>query len=402
MAGIDERERVGARITPEQVAKIRARVGYSVDHNYRFNDEATHDTIRHFAHGYGDDNPLWCDPAYGPGTRWGATIAPPLMHMSMGIDQSPPLPPEVKAASRGALAGVHLFHAGTEIEWARPVCVGDRLYYTGVLAAVDEKVSEFAAQTLITHHELRWANQRGEDTVWQHEWFVRAERKTAAERGTLSSYEEARYTDEDLARIDAAYAAERPRGTEPRWFEDVRVGDRIPGVVKGPLCVTDIISFHTGWGWAGYDFGPFRLGWKHRQKMPRFWTKDRRGAWDVAQRLHWEEDWAAEVGVPLRYDYGYMRTAWMIHALTDWMGDDAFLARFWNRFHRFNFVGDTSWVEGHVTDVSSEDGRHRAELELRIVDQRGEVTTSGGATVLLPSRGGGPVLLPELTGERRH
>ena len=29
--------------------------------------------IRHYAHGIGDDNPLWCDPDYAAGTRWGGT-----------------------------------------------------------------------------------------------------------------------------------------------------------------------------------------------------------------------------------------------------------------------------------------------------------------------------------------
>ena len=26
--------------------------------------EVTRDNIRHYAHGIGDDNPLWCDPSY--------------------------------------------------------------------------------------------------------------------------------------------------------------------------------------------------------------------------------------------------------------------------------------------------------------------------------------------------
>ena len=401
--GGDEHDaRVGARITPAQVAKLRARVGYAVDHTYQWNEVATHDAIRHFAHGCGDDNPLWCNPRHGPQTRWRSTIASPMFYMTMGEDESTPLPADVKAATRGALSGVHLFHAGTEVEWGAHIHAGDRLFYKGVLAAVDEKQSTFGGQSIITHHDLRWSNDRGGDVVWQHEWFVRAERRAASERGKLARYEEARYSDEDLARIDAAYAAEAPRGPEPRWWEDVHPGDLLPGLVKGPLTVTDLISMHMGWGWGGYGFGPLRLGYQHRQKMPRFWVKDRRGAWDVVQRLHWEEDWPAEVGVPLRYDYGFMRAAWMIHAVTNWMGDDAFLWRFWNRFERFNFIGDTSWVEGSVLDTTRDDGHALAELELRIVDQRGEITTVGGATVVLPSRTGGPVRLPAIAGERRH
>lgn len=400
----DEREaRVGAQITPDQIAKLRAKIGYTIGYTYKWNDVATADAIRHFANGVGDDNPLWCDPTYAQKSRWGSLIAPPLFYITMGEDTSPPMPPEVKEASRGALSGVHLFHAGTEVEWARHVTVNDMLTYRGILSDVEEKRSDFAGQSIYTHHDLRWTNGRDEPVVWQHEWFVRTERRTAAERGKHKAVEEARYTDEDLARIDAAYAAERPRGAEPRFWEDVRPGDALDGVVKGPLTVTDLIAMHMGWGWGGYDFGPLRLGFKHRRKMPRFWTKDRRGAWDVVQRLHWEEDWAHEVGVPFRYDYGFMRTAWMIHAITDWMGDDAFLWRFHNRFTRFNFMGDTTWVRGEVTDVRIEDGRRVADLELRCVDQREEVTATGGATVILPSREAGPVETPGvISGVRRH
>lgn len=393
--------RMGARITPEQVEAMRARIGYAAGHTYEFNKAATHDAIRHFAHGVGDDNPLWCDPTYGPRTRWRSTIAFPLMYMTMGEDESPPLPQEIKDRTRGALSGVHLFHAGTEVEWSRHIHADDRLAYTSVLADVELKESEFAGRSLIEHRHLDWTNQRGEPAVHQHEWFVRTERRESAERGKHRDIEEARYTDEDLARIDEAYAAEQPRGADPRWWEDVRPGDTIPGVVKGPLTVTDIIAMHMGWGWGGYAFGPGRLGHRHRQRMPRFWTKDRRGAWDVVQRLHWEEEWAAEIGIPLRYDYGFMRTAWMIHAVTDWMGDDAFLWRFWNRLTRFNFIGDTSWVGGRVTDVRVEDGHRVAELDLQITDQRDETTTVGGAIVILPSRQGGPVHLPAMTRDHR-
>lgn len=394
--------RVGARITPEQIEKLRGRIGYTIGYSYRWNDVATPDAIRHFAHGVGDDNPLWCDPSYAEETRWGTLVAPPLFYITMGEDTSPPIPPEVKEATRGALSGVHLFHAGTEIEWARHVVAGDRLLYQGILTGVDVKRSDFAGQSVITHHELRWTNGDGEAVSWQHEWFARTERAAAAERGKHDTLEEARYTDEELERIDAAYAAERPRGAEPRFWEDVRPGDAF-GVVKGPLTVTDLISMHMGWGWGGYDFGPLRLGYKHRQKMRRFWTKDRRGAWDVVQRLHWEEDWAREVGVPFRYDYGFMRTAWMIHAVTDWMGDDAFLWRTDNRFRRFNFIGDTTWVHGEVTEVRTEDGHRVADVELRCVDQRDEVTATGGATVILPSRDAGPVRLPGvISGVRRR
>ena len=69
-----------------------------------------------------------------------------------------------------------------------------------------------------------------------------------------------RYDDDAIAAIDAQYAAERPRGAEPRWFEDVHEGDELGPMVKGPLTVTDMICWHVGMGMGLYGVQPLRLG----------------------------------------------------------------------------------------------------------------------------------------------
>ena len=65
-------------ITDEGVARLRQRIGVARPHSapprYLTPNE---DAFRHVALAYGDDNPLWCDPSYGPGTRWGSAIASP-------------------------------------------------------------------------------------------------------------------------------------------------------------------------------------------------------------------------------------------------------------------------------------------------------------------------------------
>ena len=67
------------RITEDGVARLRARIGVPEPHpmppHYR---EPNTDAFRNVAIAYGDDNPLWCDPGYGAGTRWGGPIASPI------------------------------------------------------------------------------------------------------------------------------------------------------------------------------------------------------------------------------------------------------------------------------------------------------------------------------------
>jgi acyl dehydratase len=43
----------------------------------QWNNEASWDSIRHYALGLGDDNPLFCDPGYAQRTPYGAVLAPP-------------------------------------------------------------------------------------------------------------------------------------------------------------------------------------------------------------------------------------------------------------------------------------------------------------------------------------
>ena len=38
------------------------------------------------------------------------------------------------------------------------------------------------------------------------------------------------------------------RGAEPRYVEDVAVGDELPAMVKGPMTVTGFIAYAQGWG----------------------------------------------------------------------------------------------------------------------------------------------------------
>jgi hypothetical protein len=68
----------GPSITDDGVARLRARIGVAQPHpqppHYRYPNE---DAFRQVAEAYGDDNPLWCDPAYAAATRWGGPIAPP-------------------------------------------------------------------------------------------------------------------------------------------------------------------------------------------------------------------------------------------------------------------------------------------------------------------------------------
>jgi hypothetical protein len=147
-----------------------------------------------------------------------------------------------------------------------------------------------------------------------------------------------------------------------------------------------------------YGVRALRLGYQQRQRVPRFFRPDDLHVPDVQQRVHWDIEWARRAGNPAIYDYGRMRETWLIHLCTDWMGDDAWLWKLDCQFRRFNYVGDTHWMRGRVVRKALVDGHPAVEVDLWGENQRGETTTPGHATILLPSIEHGPVRLPDPPG----
>jgi acyl dehydratase len=379
-------ERFGA-LTDEAIERSRLRLGVpqplpNPPHNY----EVTWDGSRHFAFGYGDDNPLYCDPDYARGTRWGGLIAPPTFLYTVGEDAAPRPDAATKALLRGdPFAGLGSYQAVMEFEWWRPFRLGDRVRCLRSQVGVAAKASAFGGRSAHVTHDFVFADGHGELLCIQRGTWVNAERAASRERRKEHELPEP-YTTEQLAEIDASYAAESRRGGQPRYFEDVTVGEELPGKVKGPLTTTDVVVWHLGWGMQLTPPGAFRLAHRVRAKAPGLYPRNGLNIPDTVQRLHWEPARAQELGLPTSYDYGGMRETWLCHLLTDWMGDDGWLWKLSVQHRRFNFIGDTTWTRGRVTGKRLVEGRGEVEVELRCTNQRGVVTSPAAAVVLLPTR----------------
>ncbi|MFJ9127762.1 MaoC family dehydratase N-terminal domain-containing protein [Streptomyces sp. NPDC102340] len=387
-------ERFGV-LTDEAFERSRHRLGIpkpqrTPPHNY----EVTPDGTRHFAYGYGDDNPLYCDPAYAARTRWGSLVAPPTFLYTMGEDAAPTPDPETKALLKGdPFAGLGSYQAVMEFEWWRPLTLGDRCRVLQTQVGVRAKRSSFGGRTAHVTQDYLYANAEGEMHAVRRGTWINAERHTSRKRAK-EKVEQQPYTDAELARIDAAYAAETRRGAEPRHWEDVEIGEELQPRVKGPLTVTDVVVWHLGWGMQLTPPGAFRIAADVRRKAPGLYPPNPLGVPDTVQRLHWEPERARELGLPNPYDYGGMRETWLCHLLTDWMGDDGWLWQLRCEHRKFNYLGDTTWVRGEVVDKRRAGDRAEVHIAVRCENQRGEITTPGTAVVLLPTRER-PVVLPE-------
>ena len=368
------------RITDKDLEALNRRIGLKIENTVEpWCYEATRDNIRHYAHGIGDDNPLWCDPAYAAGTRQGGIIALPSFLFATS---------RIVSGYVGGLPGVHAMWSGADWTWHKPVRRNDVIETQAYLKELIPHETRFAGRAIQQIYHVDFFNQEGDKVAEADSWCFRTERDHAREKGT--KYAEARsrgprrYTDEELRAAYELYAREEVRGATPRYWEDVREGEELPVMFKGPMTVTGFIAYAQGWG--GLYIRANKLAWQLIDAHPGVGIKNRYGIPDVPERVHWEEDFALEVGAPGAYDYGPERNSWLTHHLTNWMGDDGFLRKSYCKVRRHNPEGDMLFIKGKVTRKYVEDGRHLVEIEQEGRNQDDELSVVGTGVVELPSR----------------
>jgi len=370
------------KITAEGLADLRARIGVKITDTIEpWCYEATRDNIRHYAHGIGDDNPLWCDPDYARSTAFGDVIAPPSFLFACN---------RIISGYCGGLPGVHAMWAGADWTWFKPIRRNDVIRTEAYLKDLIEHDTRFAGRSVQQIYHVDFFNQEGDRLAGADSWVFRTERDAARETGTKYADVKSRghkvYTDAELAEIYSHYKREEVRGAEKRWFEDVSVGDELPTIVKGPMTVTGFIAYAQGWG--GLYIRANKLAWKLIDKHQGLGIKNRFGIPDCPERVHWENDFALEVGAPGAYDYGPERTSWMLHHLTNWCGDAGFVTGSKTQIRRHNPEGDALFIRGTVTAKRVVDGQHLVDISQEASNQDGEKSVAATATVRLPSRGG--------------
>jgi len=380
MAEADAPKNKFPKITEEGLNDLRARIGVKIENTVEpWNYEASRDAIRHYAHGIGDDNPLWCDPEYAKNTKYGTIVALPSFLFSTS---------RIVSGYCGGLAGVHAMWAGADWTWHKPVLRNDTIHTEAYLKDLVEHQTKFAGRSFQQIYHVDFYNQNGDHVAGADSWVFRTDRDEARERGT--KYTEARgrvepFTQEQLDEFYDIYDREEIRGATPRYFEDVNVGDKLPPMMKGPMTVTGFIAYAQGWG--GLYIRANRLAYKMQKAHPGLGIRNRFNVPDCPERVHWDEEFALEVGAPGAYDYGPERTSWLTHHMTDWIGDDGFLHKTNCQIRRHNPDGDAIIITGEVKRKFEENGKKYVEVEQKATTHRGELSAFGTAVAELPSKG---------------
>jgi len=375
-----ESKRRFPKITDQALDALRSRINMPIENTLEpWCHEATRDNIRHYAHGIGDDNPLWCDPAYAAKTQYGGIVALPSFLFATS---------RIVSGYVGGISGVHAMWAGSDWTWHKPVLRNQEIRTEAWLKDLIEHQTRFAGRAVQQIYHVNFFNPDGDLVAEADSWCFRTDRDQAREEGTKYSELRSRpphiYTDADLQRVYKLYEAEEVRGSRKRYWQDVAVGEALPTMAKGPMTVTGFIAYAQGWG--GLYIRANKLAWRQVSHHPGLGIPNRFGIQDCPERVHWEQDFALMVGAPGAYDYGPERCSWLTHHLTNWMGDDGFLRKASCKIRRHNPEGDMLFIDGKVTRKFQQDGRCLVEIEQAAHNQDGELSILGSGVVELPSR----------------
>lgn len=371
------------RITDVELERLRQRIGVerkgSTMHR-RGPLRLTRETIRRFALGSGDDNPIYLDERYARASAIGSIVVPPSI---IGfLERS-------NGASDG-FPGCHTIWREAEYVWHRWMREGEALDSATVLLDARIVPSKFGGgRAAVQEYETQiWKLETNEPAAAYRTSWHRFERDSAERAGKYKARALARYTPEDIEKIKTDYKKEKRWGATPHYFEEVGIGEELPFVVKGPTTQISKFAFES-WGGAGGWFVGHRLAFEMFEKHPGLPFVNEQGIPEAPVAIHWSNERSQRIlGLPGAYEAGYERTSWIVHLLLNYAGDHGFLRRLTQKFPTFNLLGDTTWCHGRVAGKRRDAGEAVVDVEVWTVNQRGDVTTTGVAELVLPSREG--------------
>ena len=348
-------------------------------------------SIERIMNGTGDENPLFRDPNYGASSAHYTMLAPPSFIFAVRT------PTSVATLYERDYGRPLPLLTAVDAEWDDHIRLGDRLSSDLRVGRVQQgadwrgrSTAEVTSEATYTKGGMNrpFARATGVTTIYP---ITRGGGDRFVERELYQ------YSDEEIAAIERDLAAEpAPRGNRTRYWNDVKEGDQLPTLVKGPLSLSDLMA------WAVAEAKPMKLGglvYKEILANPGRRTVNPSTNWS-----YWDAEQEAEdiqscqdAGFPGPYGRGAMRAALAIQALTHWMGDDAFLRRISVQLPKPFIYGDVMRVSGEVADKFTQqiDGRtyNAVEVTVRGVNQLDETVLSAQAVVYLADRGM-PVALP--------
>jgi acyl dehydratase len=344
------------------------------------------DLISQFIRSNGDRNPLWTDPGYAASTPWGSPIAPPIFEACLAESVSMPPPPTVP--------GWNEMQGGAHRRYHAPLRSGDMVHAVDTWRGVDDKSRPGRPYRLfIKRAERDYIKQDGTVAVTLSSRIACLGTVPGSGHTStgpdLSDRRRRRYTDEELAAVRRDYerelSGEGRRGAQPRLWEDVNEGDELAPMLKGPYDISDAVAFA---GVLGICTG-FASKWEELAPVLDLLVADPdTGAPHHPIDWHFQDSLAQLRGLPYAQAFGTHMEMMLVHPVTNWMSDHAFVVETDCRLTSVLLLGEISRVTGHVTGKLEEDGYRLVEIELQGQTIDGVTYGEARVRIALPSRNG--------------
>jgi len=142
-----------------------------------------------------------------------------------------------------------------------------------------------------------------------------------------------------------------------RFFEEVSIGEEIPGLEKGPMTTAHLMRWSAAmenWHKIHYD-RPFAIG---HDKLPDLLIN------------------------------GSLKQQFVMQLLADWAGPGGWVWKVGFQFRAMNLVGETLQIWGKVVAKRETPDYGLIDIELGILNDAAKESTPGTATLALPYRNG--------------
>ena len=366
---------ITTEITPEACERLKAFVGKEPDPVLTGRSTPApilRSQIRHWAVMTGDMRPLFVDLDYAKKSPWKTLVAPQgiILHEEQ-------FDPEIDG-----LPGSQAILDAAELEWSRPILLGDALTSTTTLIDVEDTTpSATSGRTVKVVTSTEIDNTDGHRVGTARLTWTCYERGSEAQRQLYGQRTEPHvYSEDDIDALGEEYKREQPRGADSLTGDAVNVGDELDCVLKGPTTRDRYMSAAISrWYWGHGQ------GVQAHKKTPELFFENENHAPEpiagIDSSHHRAQRWG---GVPGVLELNGEHVHWLVHLLMNWMGDAGFITRLSVSFPRPNIVGDVTRSYGKVTAKSNDDGRAIVDVEVWQENQLGERITEGTAQVALP------------------
>jgi acyl dehydratase len=302
-----------------------------------------------------EPNPLYLDVEYAKKSRFGGMLCPVLAgwkdwapridYFGAGQDSHFELPLPFKSYG---------FNGGSEWTFHRPVRVGDHLTERVKIVDMSERPGR-TGQLLFVARETTQTNQKGEllQTIRHTSIFrKRPETESAEKPAPTGPVTLPRISPPGPGEtVEKAKWIARPQ----RTFEDIKVGDEIPPVTRGPMTTAHLIR----WASANGNYA----------------------------RIHWDLPYAMlRQGLPNVVVNGSLKNEYIYILLQRFAGEAGWVRKMYLEHRGMDHPGDTLTIFGKVTEKTERDGFGHVKCEIGLKNDRGQ-TSQGWAEVIVPKRG---------------